>query len=126
MAILIRSTEVFTLPRFIRTPNPNHKYPKAFIRLRNNGKAGPGATVRVSGLDQGLCLYGQFSAPAKRGSKPSKDEEEKQNYYVNMGYAIRTLREEFPALFHKELSFDIYRFESRKIYTFAIAYLFLF
>jgi hypothetical protein len=27
-----------------------------------------------------------------------------------LGYAIRTLREEFPDLFYKELSFDIYRF----------------
>ena len=67
--------------------------------------------ARVSGLNQSLRLYGQFSAPVKRGSKPSKEEEEKQNYYLNMGYAIRTLREEFPDLFYKELSFDIYRFE---------------
>ncbi|KAG6725523.1 hypothetical protein I3842_02G036900 [Carya illinoinensis] len=109
MSLLIHSTEISNLPRFICNPNPNYKYPKGFIRLRNNGKAGYGATVRVSGPDQGVCLYGQFSAPAKRGSKPSKEEEEKQNYYVNMGYAIRTLREEFPALFYKELSFDIYR-----------------
>ncbi|GKA61526.1 hypothetical protein Tco_0760933, partial [Tanacetum coccineum] len=41
--------------------------------------------------------------------KPSKeDEEKKQNYYVNTGDAIRTLREEFPDLFYKELTFDIY------------------
>ncbi|GER57411.1 Golgin candidate [Striga asiatica] len=40
----------------------------------------------------------------------SKDDEEKKNdYYVNTGYAIRTLREEFPKLFYEELSFDIYR-----------------
>ncbi|KAJ7962485.1 NTF2-like domain containing protein [Quillaja saponaria] len=53
--------------------------------------------------------YGLFSAPVKQGSRPSKEEEEKQDYYLNMGYAIRTLREEFPEVFYKELSFDIYR-----------------
>ncbi|KAH1079503.1 hypothetical protein GYH30_054182 [Glycine max] len=33
----------------------------------------------------------------------------KQQYYVNLGYSIRSLREDFPALFYRELSFDIYR-----------------
>ncbi|CAA0827054.1 Uncharacterized conserved protein (DUF2358, partial [Striga hermonthica] len=36
------------------------------------------------------------------------DEGEKNDYYVNTGYAIRALREEFPKLFYEELSFDIY------------------
>ncbi|CDP08741.1 unnamed protein product [Coffea canephora] len=61
-----------------------------------------------------LCGVGHFSAPVKQAvtvpsPKPSKEEEEKRNYYLNTGYAIRTLREEFPALFYKELTFDIYR-----------------
>ncbi|PIN00654.1 hypothetical protein CDL12_26844 [Handroanthus impetiginosus] len=43
-------------------------------------------------------------------SSKTKDEEgKKQDYYVNTGYAIRTIREEFPELFCRELSFDIYR-----------------
>ncbi|KAL1532140.1 hypothetical protein AAHA92_32187 [Salvia divinorum] len=33
----------------------------------------------------------------------------KHDYYVNAGYAIRTIREEFPELFYRELSFDIFR-----------------
>uniref|UniRef100_A0A1D1XRG4 Uncharacterized protein C6orf136 n=1 Tax=Anthurium amnicola TaxID=1678845 RepID=A0A1D1XRG4_9ARAE len=35
--------------------------------------------------------------------------DDRQRYYVNMGYAIRTLREEFPVIFYREPSFDIYR-----------------
>ncbi|GFS38764.1 DUF2358 family protein [Actinidia rufa] len=69
--------------------------------------------VEVSDLGYNLGLYGLFSAPEKLSTtslpKQSKEEEEKQNYHVNTGYAIRTLREEFPELFYKELSFDIYR-----------------
>ncbi|KAK5842539.1 hypothetical protein PVK06_004911 [Gossypium arboreum] len=65
----------------------------------------------VLGLSQNLSLYVQFSAPVKRGSKAGKEEEEKQDYYVNMGYAIRTLREEFLDIFYRELIFYIYKFE---------------
>ncbi|XP_009606589.1 uncharacterized protein [Nicotiana tomentosiformis] len=56
---------------------------------------------------------GQLSAPLKvstmSSTKLDKEEEQKRNYYLNTGYAIRILREEFPALFYKELNFDIYR-----------------
>lgn len=31
------------------------------------------------------------------------------DYHVNVGYAIRTLREELPTLFYKEMSYDIFR-----------------
>lgn len=48
--------------------------------------------------------------------KSKEEEEENQDYYVNTGYAIRTLREEFPELFYKELTFNIYRFEQIWIY----------
>lgn len=60
---------------------------------------------RVTNLGNDVRFYGQFSAPVKE----SKEEKEKQNYYVNTGDAIRTLREEFPDLFYRELSFGIYR-----------------
>ncbi|MDD0213400.1 hypothetical protein PSY81_23685, partial [Shigella flexneri] len=60
-------------------------------------------------------LYGQVKesdTPPFQTSKAEEEEEErkKQDYYVNTGYAIRTLREEFPELFYRELSFDIYRY----------------
>ncbi|KAA8516115.1 hypothetical protein F0562_019294 [Nyssa sinensis] len=69
--------------------------------------------ARVSNMEHNVMLHGQFSAPVKHNttssSKQNKEDEEKQNYYVNTGYAIRSLREEFPELFYRELSFDIYR-----------------
>ncbi|KAM3329409.1 hypothetical protein ACQJBY_026465 [Aegilops geniculata] len=37
------------------------------------------------------------------------DEEERRRYYLNLGYAIRTLREEIPDVFYKEPTFDVYR-----------------
>ncbi|PHT81755.1 hypothetical protein T459_14770 [Capsicum annuum] len=59
-------------------------------------------------------LYGQFSGSLKlntvsSSTKLDKEEEQKRNYYMNTGSAIRILREEFPALFYKEMNYDIYR-----------------
>ncbi|KAM7276779.1 hypothetical protein ACFE04_018645 [Oxalis oulophora] len=76
-------------------------------------------TKLLDPINNNLC-YGAFSIKVKstttetetetETTKKSREEaEEKENYYVNMGYAIRTLREEFPELFYKELTFDIYR-----------------
>lgn len=63
--------------------------------------------IRVSNLGENLRLYGQFSSLVKESSE---EEKEKQKYYVNMGDAIRTLREEFPQLFYRDLTYSIYRF----------------
>ncbi|KAL3615680.1 hypothetical protein CASFOL_041341 [Castilleja foliolosa] len=69
--------------------------------------------LRVDNCEAGVrWLYGQVKQidAAPLSPKRDKEEEEKKRaYYVNTGYAIRTLREEFPELFHRELSFDIYR-----------------
>lgn len=108
MALFINSPEISTAKILFnrnRNPNPNPRNVKSLnVRVRAR------SDVRVSGLNQNVRMYGQFSAPVKQETKRTNEEEEKQNYYVNMGYAIRTLREEFPGLFYRELSFDIYRF----------------
>lgn len=41
--------------------------------------------------------------------RQKQEESEKQDFYVNIGYAIRTLREELPTMFYKDLTYDIYR-----------------
>ncbi|MBA0736221.1 hypothetical protein Gogos_009792 [Gossypium gossypioides] len=120
MTFLMPSPEISTASaKIFSNPTPRPKFLKSCaisknddekVWSRTNARVGVkdvGSTV--SGLSQNLRLYVQFSAPVKRGSKSSKEEEEKQDYYVNMGYAIRTLREEFPDIFYRELSFDIYR-----------------
>ncbi|GAV69896.1 DUF2358 domain-containing protein [Cephalotus follicularis] len=123
MASLASSPEIFTISSTI-FHNPNPKNVKNLTIVRKEDKIGSSSRSRIgvcfkikesgaglSKLDQNERLYGQFSAPAKPSLKQGKEEEEeeKQNYYVNMGYAIRTLREELPDLFFRELSFDIYR-----------------
>ena len=137
MAFLIPSPEISTASaKNFSNPNPSLKSRKSLTISKNDDeKVWSRAKVRVgvkdidatvSGLNQSMRLYGQFSAPVKQGSKPSKEEEEKHNYYVNTGYAIRTLREELPDLFYRELCFDIYRFEFNSFspyFCFRICYL---
>lgn len=71
--------------------------------------------ARVSNLGQNVRVCGEFSATVKTNttststSSSVKEREEKGNYYVNSGDAIRTIREEFPEVFYRELTFDIYR-----------------
>ena len=44
-------------------------------------------------------------------SKQSQEDPEKEkDFHVNVGYAIRTLREELPNMFYKELTYEIYRY----------------
>lgn len=45
-------------------------------------------------------LFGEDSDDADRKAR---------DYYANLGYAIRTLREDIPILFMKDLNYDIYR-----------------
>lgn len=111
MAFLVRSPEIPTVSARIFSDSNSSVISHAFMRRK----------VTVSAIDardlsgvknQKSRLYGRFSAPVKEDCKISRDEEEdKQSYYVNMGHAVRSIREEFPLLFYKEPNFDIYRFE---------------
>jgi hypothetical protein len=52
-------------------------------------------------------------AAGRRGDDDDDNDvdEDRQRYYLNLGYAIRTLREELPDVLCKDHSFDIYRFQ---------------
>ncbi|TYG86070.1 hypothetical protein ES288_A13G106100v1 [Gossypium darwinii] len=108
-----------------QVPYPHPKLLKSYtisknndekVLSRTNTRVGvKDANSTVFGLSQNLRLYVQFLAPVNRGSKFNKDKEEKLDYYVNMGYAIRTLIEEFLDIFYRELSFDIYRKKRERV-----------
>lgn len=42
-------------------------------------------------------------------SRDSQDKQQRDDFYVNLGLAVRTLREDLPLTFTKELNYDIYR-----------------
>ncbi|XP_020097433.1 uncharacterized protein LOC109716414 [Ananas comosus] len=135
MAFLLPLTEIAPI-RGAKTP-PNRRSSSCGSRSRAE-RRGEGARVcvrgRVKGEEKGrvirvsdpirepLGLAPLFSGSLLRESSSSspssppslRDQQreagdDKQDYYVNLGYAIRTLREEFPDIFYKEPKFDIYR-----------------
>lgn len=129
MATLLPSLEVSSFPAGRLPPRIS-----SYLNPRNSQKLAVsrcgkwGARVRVYSYvkeleespllnsENNLGFYAQFSAPVQTSTTSStevneEEEEEKRNYYLNTGYAIRTIREEFPFLFYKELTFDVYRFE---------------
>ncbi|WPT12771.1 hypothetical protein PSENEW3_00002613 [Picochlorum sp. SENEW3] len=66
-----------------------------------------GATLStVPFLEATETKSAEFSA--KRTS-PDPQEDKEEDYYANMGDAIRTLREDIPQLFRKEFDYSIYR-----------------
>ncbi|XP_054783783.1 uncharacterized protein LOC129290803 [Prosopis cineraria] len=120
MALLIHSPVTLVNPKVFYDHSPSFRKLQSFKTFTDGIAIGPSDGIRVScrvkdfgvsGLNPHVSLksYGLFSAPVKLESRSSKEEEEKQNYYLNLGYAIRTLREEFPELFYREPCFDIYR-----------------
>lgn len=128
MSLLIHCSELFFVPKIVHNLNPRPSKLYNFKPLTKSNTIGLKGSCKIKdygvlGLDQNFTSYGHFSAPVKRGSK-EEEEEEKQEYYVNLGYALRFLREDFPALFHRELSFDIYRFQFPSLFSFLNCILF--
>lgn len=83
-----------------------HSQPLDSIPLSRVGNSvlvgSAGSTLMESKVEVAV----QPSPPPRR---KKLDNSERNDYYVNMGSAIRTLRDELPTMFSKELSYDIYR-----------------
>lgn len=116
MALLVPSPEIFLLAgrdSIQRTRSKNLR----FISVCSGVKDMEKVVLKLSEAnceDGARLMYGQVkeSETTPFSSKKGKVEEEKKlDYYVNTGYAIRTLRKELPELFYRELNFDIYRFK---------------
>ncbi|KAJ9556008.1 hypothetical protein OSB04_010622 [Centaurea solstitialis] len=119
MAVLLHSavagfSQVKTPIRFTSIANPSSTAADFIgVSRDRNYRRRIRVRVRVSSRIKDLEPWILSDVTGSRSSaatsvKPSKEDEEKQNYYVNTGNAIRTLREEFPELFYRDLSFDIY------------------
>ncbi|KAH9316317.1 hypothetical protein KI387_024944 [Taxus chinensis] len=124
MASLIPATADLTK---LQTPTCR-TVPKAFGCYTNGGLHG-NLAVRdkagrpfLNGLEKAINVQGKqpwslaldsisFEVAVQASPPPRQKLEDKRrnDYYVNMGSAIRTLREDLPVLFSKEFTYDIYR-----------------
>lgn len=53
----------------------------------------------------------------------AQDKHQKDEFYVNLGLAVRTLREDLPVLFTKDLNYDIYRSFSHLGISYSLIFL---
>ncbi|XVE74269.1 hypothetical protein DITRI_Ditri12bG0003100 [Diplodiscus trichospermus] len=51
----------------------------------------------------------QVSSPSLHQDKHHHSHHQRDDFYVNLGLAVRTLREDLPLLFTRDLNYDIYR-----------------
>eukprot|EP00475_Leptophrys_vorax_P038470 TRINITY_DN67960_c0_g1_i1.p1 TRINITY_DN67960_c0_g1~~TRINITY_DN67960_c0_g1_i1.p1 ORF type:complete len:422 (-),score=7.93 TRINITY_DN67960_c0_g1_i1:158-1282(-) len=61
------------------------------------------APLAIASVDQ------QKASTHLQTNLQKQESELRDDYYVNVGYAIRTLREELPTMFYREMTYDIYR-----------------
>lgn len=74
-------------------PKPTSHFPISFTSSSSSSSTAQVAEVNIP---QGTQYKQQHQEP--------KDE-----FYVNLGLAVRTLREDMPMIFIKDLNYDIYR-----------------
>ncbi|CAM6100374.1 unnamed protein product [Calypogeia fissa] len=103
----VKGTVTLTDPAVILEEEEEEEEEKAGVSNVNDGSdEGPSKNLYRHWIKT------EFSAAVQSGSPPPRQKQEnseRDNYYVNTGYAIRTLREELPNMFYKKLNFDIYR-----------------
>ncbi|XP_022749443.1 uncharacterized protein LOC111298944 [Durio zibethinus] len=59
---------------------------------------------------QSPTLHGfQVSSPSLLQDKHQHQPQQRDEFYVNLGLAVRTIREDLPLLFTRDLNYDIYR-----------------
>ncbi|KAE8731469.1 putative cyclin-B3-1-like [Hibiscus syriacus] len=59
---------------------------------------------------QSTTLQGSpVSSPSLHQDKLDQSQQQRDEFYVNLGLAVRTLREDLPLLFTRDLNYDIYR-----------------
>ncbi|KAL9228892.1 hypothetical protein vseg_004422 [Gypsophila vaccaria] len=97
-------------PRFLSSLSSPKFSPNFTPNSNSNSNSEAKFKIRVSasGAQSNSAIHAQFSAPSS-ATASKKDDQDKRDYYLNLGYAIRSLREEFPELFYREPRFDIYR-----------------
>lgn len=67
--------------------------------------------VRDATREKPPALHGKPPAALHETKKESEKNSDKDDFYLNLGLAVRTLRDDLPSLFSKDLNYDIYRYK---------------
>ncbi|KAG1326394.1 hypothetical protein COCNU_01G003280 [Cocos nucifera] len=102
----ISSSPLLVLPH----SNPSQNTPSRLLLSSSPlTKLGP-PSVRDATREKHPPLHGKSPAALQETKKKNeKNNSNKDDFYLNLGLAVRTLRDDLPALFSKDLNYDIYR-----------------
>lgn len=99
---------------------PNLSPPHALLQLQSKDK--PTCSIQSCLISSPLTFTNKpILSVTKLDSPPSQvgqinqaplgdQKQQHDDFYVNIGLAVRTLREDMPLLFAKDLNYDIYRY----------------
>ncbi|KAG7015902.1 hypothetical protein SDJN02_21005, partial [Cucurbita argyrosperma subsp. argyrosperma] len=93
------------LPHLFPSPSLHHSKSRDSPRAFSSSSS----SVSLAGVHtpqpqlQGSPLASPSASPGSRSDDP------RDHFYVNLGLAVRTLREDLPLIFARDLNYDIYR-----------------
>ncbi|XP_008441209.2 uncharacterized protein LOC103485412 [Cucumis melo] len=67
----------------------------------------PSPSLSLTSVHSPQLQGSQLASPP--GSPDSRSDKPRDDFYVNLGLAVRTLREDLPLIFTRDLNYDIYR-----------------
>lgn len=135
----------FLLPKLTTPSGPSCKLPPSPLLKPQLAQPGPGhgggkiqGSVSGSGAAQvaapgHLSLLLLLSAPQQAADPSSKStatknrgkgggDPQKSDFYLNLGTAVRTLRDDLPDVFDREPNYDIYRWVKRAIFPLVLLF----
>ncbi|KAK4745102.1 hypothetical protein SAY87_011414 [Trapa incisa] len=84
--------------------SPCSLLPSKTLSARSIGSLPPLSLSAPTSLQSPTSEGSQLS-----GSDGTPDKRQKDDFYINLGLAVRTLREDMPLIFSKDLNYEIYR-----------------
>ncbi|XP_008809338.2 uncharacterized protein LOC103721078 [Phoenix dactylifera] len=91
-------------------PNPSQNTPSRLLLSSSSLTKLESPPVRDAPREKHPALHGKSPAALQETKKKNeKRNRNKDDFYLNLGLAVRTLRDDLPSLFSKDLNYDIYR-----------------
>lgn len=95
---------------------PNLSPPSlALLQLKDNKSSATCVSSPLTLTTKPISSFTKLDSPPNRvalinQAPPGGQKHQNDDFYVNIGLAVRTLREDMPLLFTKDLNYDIYRY----------------
>ncbi|XP_027355912.1 uncharacterized protein LOC113865510 [Abrus precatorius] len=105
MAFLLSNLKPSLLPQ-TKSKSKEKPIQQTLLSARNSSQFSFSSSL--STLQSSTAQVAQVNTPTT-GAQDKHHQHQKDEFYVNLGLAVRTLREDMPLIFIKDINYDIYR-----------------